>query len=128
MAIDINIIQHNDFLEIVVTGSYDLNDAVNKFPHVLDVCRLTGLQKVLIDYRDLQGEGGGIEKCIYVWGIAEHYQKYLTLGGHELQVAYIRPKVTDYEPGVEIGNNIGLPFKLFDKPNETHKWLGVNST
>jgi len=128
MAIDIKIIQHNNYIEIVVTGSYDLNEAVNKFPHALDVCRLTGLQKVLIDYRELQGDGGGTEKSLYVFGIENHYQKYLKLGGHELQVAYVAPMVNSYEPGVDIADKIGLPFKLFDKLNEALEWLSVKST
>lgn len=30
MAIDIDIVEHNDYLQIIVTGVYDLNKAINK--------------------------------------------------------------------------------------------------
>jgi hypothetical protein len=128
MAIDIKINQHDDYLEFVVTGSYDLNDAVNKFPHILDVCRLTGLQKVLIDYRELDREGGGTEKSLYAFGTVDQYQKYLKLGGPELQFAYLGPVVTSYEPGLEIAQQSKLSVKLFDNYSDALEWLDVKST
>lgn len=128
MAIEIQIIQHSGFLEIIVTGSFDLNDALYKFPHVLDVCRLTGLEKVLIDYRELEGGGGGTEKSLYAFGIVDHYKKYLKQGGSELQFAYLAPTITSYEPGAEIGQQSEFPMKLFDKHNDALEWLGVKNT
>jgi hypothetical protein len=128
MSIDIKIKQHSAFLEIIATGSYDFNVALNKFPHILDVCRLTGLKKVLIDYRELQGDGGGTEKSLYAFGIVDHYEKYLKIGGSELQFAYLAPIVTSYEPGAKVGQQSEFPFKLFDNRNEALEWLGVKST
>ncbi len=42
MEIDIKTIQHNDYLEFVVTGSHDLKEAIGKFAYVLSACKLTG--------------------------------------------------------------------------------------
>ncbi|MCK5077066.1 MAG: hypothetical protein KAR38_11855 [Calditrichia bacterium] len=127
MALDINIIQHNDYLEIVVTGSYDMNDTIDKFSHVLDICRHTGLAKVLIDFRELQGQGSGTEKSLYAFGIEDLYLKYLNSGGHELKVAYVSLVVSSYEPGVEIAKETELPFKLFDKQKDAFEWLNVKN-
>ena len=127
MGFDLRIIPHDDYLEIVVTGSYDLDDAVNKFPHVLDVCRHKGLQKVLIDFTKVQGEGGSTEQSLYTFGIEDHYKKYLKSGGHELKIAYVGSMVASYEPGVKIAELGELPFKLFDQNNKALEWLSVKS-
>ncbi|MCP4158539.1 MAG: hypothetical protein GY760_00575 [Deltaproteobacteria bacterium] len=126
MAIDIKINQHNDYLEFVVTGSYDLNEAVEKFTHILNSCKFAELSKALIDVRELQGHGGGVEKSLYGIGVENLYIEYLKSGGHELQIAYLRP-VTDYEPGMIIAERSGYQFKLFDKLSEALEWLNVSS-
>jgi hypothetical protein len=129
VAIDIDTIQHNDYLEFIVTGSHDLNEATDKFSHILAVCRRTGLEKVLIDYRELIYPAGGTEKCLYAIGTEGQYLKYLKSGGHELKMAYLSPIVTCYEPGAEIGRGIvSLQFELFDKLNEALEWLYIKST
>jgi hypothetical protein len=125
LALDINIIHGNGYLEIAVTGSYDMKDAMNKFSHILDACRLSDSSKVLIDYIGLQGQGGATEKILYALRVEDLYQKYLKSGGHELQFACVVPLVVSYEPGVEIARNGGLPFKLFDNRNEAFEWLNV---
>jgi hypothetical protein len=128
MALEIETIQHNDYLEVVVSGPYDFNDAVNKFPYVLDLCRITGLKKVLIDFRKISNEGGGTEKTLYALSVEDFYQKYLNSGGHELQFAYVGPSISSYEPGMEIAQQSELPFKLFDKRNEALEWLNVKTS
>lgn len=128
MGIDIDTIQHNDYLEVVVTSPYDFQETIDKFPYVLDICRITRLKKVLIDYREMQNQGGATEKSFYALSIQDLYHNYLKVGGHALQIAYVAPMVMNYEPGVEIADNSGLPFRLFDKLNEAHSWLGVKST
>jgi hypothetical protein len=129
MAIDVKTIQHNDYLEFVVTGSHDLNEAIDRFSHVLAACRRTGLKKVLIDYRELIYSVGGTEKTLYAFGTEDQYLKYFKSGGHELQIAYLAPKVMCYEPGAEIGRKVEtLQFELFDKLNEALEWLDIKST
>ena len=43
MTLNINVIKQSDYLEIAVTGSYNMVAAMNKFSHILDVCRLTAV-------------------------------------------------------------------------------------
>jgi len=128
MAIDVKMIQHSDYLEFVVTGSFDLNDAINKFLYVLEACRHTELDKVLIDYRELQREDSATIKGLYAYGIENHYMKYLESGGHELQFAYVGPIVMAWEPGMEVAKQSNLPFKLFSSPIDALEWLHVKGT
>ena len=126
MSIAIKTIPHIDYLEFVITGSYDLNEAIDKFTFVLALCKLTGHKKVLIDYRQLIYQVGSTEKSLYAISIEGKYLQYLQSGGHELQIAYVSPSVTSYEPGAVIGRNIELlQFELFNKPNEALDWLGI---
>jgi hypothetical protein len=97
MGIDIDTIQHNHYLEVVVASSYDFQETIDKFPHVLDICRITGLKKVLIDYKEIQNQGCATEKSLYALSSQDLYQSYLKVGGHALQIAYVAPMVTNYE-------------------------------
>jgi hypothetical protein len=55
MFLDVKVIQHIDFLEVVVTGVYDLRDAIDKLSYFLVPSQLTGVSTALIDFRDLTG-------------------------------------------------------------------------
>ena len=128
MAIDIKTIQHNDYLEFVVTGSHDLSEAVDKFTHLLETAKRTGLKKILIDYRELIYDTGATHKALYAFGIEDLYKKYLQSGGHDLKIAYLAPVIHTFEPGAEIGRNAkSLQFELFDKRNEALEWLDIKN-
>ena len=47
MSLNVNVIQHVDFLEIIVTGTYDLRDSIDKFSYLLVPSQLTRISKVL---------------------------------------------------------------------------------
>lgn len=130
MSLDVKTNQYEEYLEVIVTGQYDMQDAIDKFPQVLDTCRLSGLSKVIIDFRELQGLPAATEKVIYAFGVEKHYVEHLSSGGQALQVAYVgkAPFVSTYEPGVEIAQSSGLPFRLFENINEAFEWLGVKPT
>jgi hypothetical protein len=129
MAMDIKTIQHEEYLEFVVIGSHDLNEAIDMFSYILATCKLTGLNKVLIDYRELIYPVGGFEKGLYAVGTEDKYIKYLETGGHKLQIAYLAPIKMSYEPGAEIGRKVeSVQFELFDKLNKALEWLNIKNT
>ena len=127
MALDMKVIQHNKYLEIIISGIFDLNDAVDKFPKLLAACRSTGLQNILIDFRAIEGEPKATEKVLYTLGIQNHYQKYISSGGEPLKLAFVgkAPFVSDYEPGEMVAQNENLPFNLYTNIDEAFKWLNV---
>jgi hypothetical protein len=128
MPLNVNVTQHADFLEIIVTGTYDLRDSIDKFSYLLVPSQLTGISKVLIDYRDLSGDINALEKIIYALEIEKRYFEYLAAGGRALQVAYVgsAPQVKNYRPGLEIVKDSKMPFELFTTIAEAHKWLCVS--
>ena len=130
MALDVKIIQHDAFLEVVVTGTYDMQEAIDTFPHVLSTCRVTGLSKVLIDFRTLSGIPAATEKIIYAFGIHDHYNNHIPSGGKKVIVAYVgsAPQVSTYEPGLKIAKDTDMPFDLFTNIAEAYTWLGIKPT
>ena len=129
MALNVEFVQHTEYLEIIVTGTYDMEDAIDKFPRVLAACRNTKIAKALIDFRRLGGIVHATEKVLYAWKIEEHYRNHLSTGGQNLQIAYVgqSPLVSTYEPGVEIVESMGLPFALFEDSRKALEWLGVKA-
>ena len=129
MALNGEFVQHTEYLEIIVTGMYDMEEAIDKFPLVLAACRDAKIAKALIDFRKLGGDVYATEKVMYAWKIEEHYRNHLSTGGQNLQIAYVgqSPLVSTYEPGVEIIESKGLPFALFEDSRKAIEWLGVKA-
>lgn len=127
MAIKNSIKYHSDFLEIFQTGVFDLDDGIILFSQILNICRHTGLKKIVIDYRELKGERGGIAKTIYGLQVVDQYNKYLEQGGAELKFAYITPEITSYEPGAKVARQGGFPFEQFENRNDALEWLGLKT-
>ena len=127
MSLDIEIVQEPTHLRVEVTGVYDMNDAIARFPLVISACRLTGRNKVLIDFRRLRGDIAAIEKVIYSESIKEQYAQHLEYGGEPLRVAYLGAahQVSTYEPGLELAESEGLPFTLTTEMEDAMRWLGV---
>jgi hypothetical protein len=125
MPIKNDIKYHPDFLEIFQTGVFDLDDGIIIFSQILNICRLTGLKNIVIDYRELKGDRGGTAKTIYGLQVVDQYNKHLGQGGAELKFAYITPKITSYEPGAKVAEQGGFPFKQFENRNDALEWLGL---
>lgn len=130
MALDVKIIQHNAFLEVVITGTYDMQEVIDRFPYILSTCRLTGLLKVLIDIRNATGTPAATEKIIHAFKISDLYNNHISTGGQALFVAYVcnAHSLNTYEPGKKIAEDNDLPFGLFTNLTEAHEWLGIKST
>jgi len=125
MAINNDINYHTDFLEIIQTGVFDLDDGILIFSQILNICRHTGLKKIIIDYRELKGERGGTAKTLYGLHVVEQYNTYLEQGGAKLKFAYITPRITSYEPGAHVARQGGFPFKQFETRNDALEWLDL---
>lgn len=124
---DIKFFQHAKYIEVVVTGSYNVEYAVDNCPQLFEICRTSGLRKVLIDYRKLP-QLGGAERSLFAIGLENHYEQYLRTGGHQLLFALVKSRVTAYEPGAEILDVSSILFKMFDDIDDALNWLLVENT
>jgi len=129
MPLEVETIQHKEYVEAIVSGEYDMQEAVNKFPIVLSACQIAGLSKVLIDFRKLHGDIYAVQKIMYTQQVIDQIKDYFASGGKDLQFAYVgkAPQVSTYEPGLEIVEREGIQGIVTDDIDEALKWLGVKN-
>jgi len=130
MPLEVDIIMHKECLEVIVSGDYDIQEAIDEFSSVLSACKITGLSKVLIDFRKLHGEIYSIQKIIYSLQIVGQVKDYFASKGKDLQFAYVgkTPQVNKYKPGLEIAEREGIQAITSIDINEAFEWLGVKKT
>jgi len=119
--------EHDDYLEVVATGRYDLQEAMATVPAALSACRRLGLTNVLVDYRELKGVAAITQKILFSVDVLDKHNAYVAGGGLPLRIAYLGSPdlVTAYQPGAEIANRNGMDVKLFTDEDEARRWLGV---
>ena len=124
MVLDVKTIQHDSYLELIVGGIYDLQDALEKFTHLMDACKTKGIHRVMIDCREIKGEPHATERILYAFGVEKDYMEILKSAGQEIKIAYIdRDRDNSYQPDIEHGKQYNLPIKVFTDPKSAHKWL-----
>jgi hypothetical protein len=128
MPLSIDFVECEEHTEMIVSGSYELHDAVSKFALAISKCEMTGKSLVLVDSRAMTGRPMATEQIIYAHGIIEQYQQHLEKGGQPLRIAFLRDssRPIDYEPGLEISRQNRIPFELFTKRQDALSWLGVS--
>ena len=129
MKFGVDIIQMREYLQVMVSGNYDLQKAIDYFTWLLHICRLTRRKKVLIDFRSLKGEIAVSEKLIYAMNVIEHYHNNILTGGKPLQLAYVgKPsQVGIYEPGLQLAKQRNFPVMLTTDLNEAKNWLKIRT-
>ena len=117
-----------DHLLVVVTGEYDLAEAIGSMVLILDSCKITGLTRVLVDYRRMGSASQATEKVIYAMDVGQQYSQYLKSGGHALKIAYLgaASAVGFYKPGLEIARQQNLPIELFTSEKAAYRWLEID--
>ena len=120
MSLEIEIIPHKEYIEVFISGEYDMQEAVDKFLLVLDACKMNGRLKVLIDYRKLQGEIYATQKVFYAEQVISKIKNYFALEGKGLQIAYVgkAPQVSTYEPSLEVAEREEIQAIVTEDINE----------
>ena len=121
--LNVGVEQKPDHLVFTVTGTYDINEAIERFPMVLTACRQTGLSRVLIDYRDLDREAWATQDILYAQGVGDFYKQHLSTGGEPIRIAFIGREPKAWEDGEAIGKEYGLDTLTTTDYNEGLNWL-----
>ena len=125
MALDVELQDGKDYLLATVTGGYDLNEAVERFSDVILACRRWGQNRVLIDYRSLDGKIGAIEEIIYATGVGEVYRTHLEAGGVPLRMAFLgNPSfIRSWVPSEDVAKSYDLEAHATLDLDEALEWL-----
>ena len=127
MSIEVEIIQNKEHVEAIVSGDYDIQEAIEKFQVILSACQIAGLKKILIDFRELHGDIYAVQKIMYTQQVVNQVKDCFASGAKDLQFAYVgkAPQVSTYEPGLEVVEREGMQAILTGDINEAYEWLGV---
>lgn len=129
---NISIEVRSNYLNVLVTGTFGVQLALNLLGEVLDASIQHKLPRILIDYRELQGVPPFMtEIYIYSASVAQLVQKYIDVTGRPPRMAYLAPK-TALKDG-EYGTRVAAEYGFFDAKRTTDidealEWLGVSRT
>jgi len=130
MSLNISIDPRPDYLNVLVTGAYDLDIALELLGNVLQASIHHKLPKILIDFRELQGIPAYMtEDFIYADSATQLIQKYIDVTGRPPRMAYLAPK-TILEDG-KYATKVAAAYGYTDAKRTTDmeealEWLGVS--
>ena len=78
-----------DRLEFIATGPQQALQTPEPIKTVLNSCKLAGVYRVLVDYRDLTGGDQQDPQTGYARGVGQVYQEYLAAGGIPVKIAVV---------------------------------------
>jgi len=116
-------------LVVSVSGGFDADDSVSKFESILLFCRTGALDRVLIDFRELEKDSFATADLLYAYNVAGIYERYLAEGGEPLKMAYVGPPTygTGSIPAVRVARESGLDVILTSEMSEAMDWLDCDN-
>ena len=123
MSMKVETQKQDDYLVFTVSGTYDLNDAIDKFPLVIAACRQTGVFKALIDHRGLMGDIPATLDILYSLQAVEFYQAYLSSGGTPIKFAFVGKDPRPWAAGEEISRDFGVEVLVTNEYQKAIDWL-----
>jgi len=113
-------------LIVRVTGDYyDADESVKKFSSILLYCRTYSIDEVLIDFRELGGNGYATSEIMYAFHVARLYREHIAGGGEPLRIAYLGPTtyIKGWMPGLGVARAGGLQIIATTELAKAVEWL-----
>jgi len=122
---EVRIEKRSDFLEFIAAGIHDGYNAAEQFKVILTSCELAGLNKVLIDFRDLAEGNREIAKIDHITTMGLVYQQHLGAGGKPIRVAVVvqREMMASWQKDALAIDEFELDTLLTNDYAEAKKWL-----
>ena len=131
MSMAVSIEARSDYLNVLVTGSFEVQPALDLLAEVLDASVHHKLSRILVDYRELQGiPSAMIETYIYSASGATLVQQYVGVVGESPRMAYLGPRTERMDGyGERVSAEYGFhDVKVTTDADEALGWLGVSGT
>ena len=123
MELDFRMTEDSGCLEVVVSGSFDLDEAIEKFANVMGSRHQLGITKLLVDYTELNEQILVSEKIIYSYCIKDYYRVCRETRSPEIQMAFVFQSIMDNDPCADLAKTYDLPLSSFDDRGEAFGWL-----
>ncbi len=112
-------------LIVEVSGTYDIDESVQRFERIVAACRSRQLTQVLIDCRELEGHWSALQEVIYASQRGAIYQAYVEDGGRPLCIAYVvnDALVSGRSPGFDAAPEDGMDIYITTDFDAALAWL-----
>ena len=127
MPINFETQKQDDYLVFTVTGTYNLNEAIDKFPLVIATCRQMGVSKALIDYRSLAGDIPTTLDFLYTIQAIEFYKTHLSAGGAPIKFVFLGSDPKPWPLGEEIAKSYGMEVLVTYDFQKAVEWFESNN-
>jgi hypothetical protein len=128
MAMHLRIIPEAEFLSVVVTGEFSLEEAESTFLDIVGAVSENKSEKVLVDGRELSGDPRKIERFFYGDFAAQMYRDLIKIITSRAPVfAYVlqEPVLDPQRFGETVAKHRGMLVKAFDNLDDALGWLGA---
>lgn len=104
MSLQFDLAKQRDHLHCTVTGTYNVEEAIDFFPRILVLCRSSKLHRVLFDYRNMEGYPSATERMVFSASVLERYDLHLQFSGEPIRVAFLGSSdvIGSYNPGLDL--------------------------
>ncbi len=112
-------------LIVEVSGTYDIDESVQRFERIVAACRSMHLTDVLIDCREVEGRWSALQEVIYTSRRGAVYQAYVEAGGSPFRIAYVANDalVSGYSPGFDAAQRDGMDIHITTDFDAALAWL-----
>lgn len=122
-------IPRKDHIHVPVHGEFDLASAIKIFERIFDTCQVSGINRVLLDTRQMQGTISATERIVQGLSLENPYQAYRSAGCKPIRLAILSTKdrLTPYHPLSDTLSQLDLATSAFTDPAKVLGWLGIES-
>ncbi len=130
MALNLAFIEDNDVLEIIITGNYTLDEAIERMPEVFAASQKAGLFLLLLNVCDLETRMDKSDEVIYAIGISNKYNEHLAGGGHKIKIAFLDAERNkpEYSSALQVAQDENVPVNSFYNRDEALTWLRTDQS
>jgi hypothetical protein len=118
-----------EYLTILVSGTFELEQANQLMPRILDLCAANRASKLLIDARGVEGSMSIADRFVFAETFARLYKKRRVAGNFkhvQFTVVVTRAIFDPQKFGEKVATNRGLQVKVTTDMKEALAWLGIS--
>lgn len=131
MRMNLDITRKKDLIRVRVTGKFFLAEANDCVVSIFEAVAQHGLQKVLVDCRQLEGEPTTLERFVHATFAVQQMQRFADKGVFRgTRFAYVgnEPLIDSHRFGQKVAVNRGLNVMVSLSEPEALQWLENDPT
>ena len=122
---EINISRQTDFLEVVVSGQFNNDEAGGQFSMIIATCVQFRLSRCLVDFSGMTGQLHAVQRIFIGHSGIESFQKQSTILNLPFKIAFIGREqyVSDYTPAADLMRQIGWDVLVTADHEKAYNWI-----